>query len=843
MTRRDVRRATWLLWALGLQAGVAGRAVPQTAAVLLLAAGVASPARAQSPWDAVLDITAYPSPYLSDWEANPTIATLTITNPTAADQNVLLVYRVTDQGGRVVASGRSDPMLIVSGPPTVITDFVNLPGTSQHDQGFEDQMRRTGRLPEGDQTICVAVTDQGGFVLAEDCVTFSVVYPDPPYLIGPIDDQLLTSGSPVFQWTPLQVPPAFQLTYVLRISEVLEGQAPEHALVANIPLFETTTFGTNFEYSIGAPPLEDGKSYVWRVQALDQNGYAAAANEGRSEIWNFQLGDPGGGGPVGGGLAVTLEVDNTFYGDDSGEDDVVAASDAALRDVPAAEDDTVAYLALCSESNWRESRPVRIRTFSPVGFPRRLAAPAKLFRFKVSGSESRVWALVGDTQKGKRVMAYGDCDGLGLPLQRWVGIRTVEGSAATASLMAGNLPQGEVDSTNPGLEFGIVIITLENTTVAAPDGFEIVRSFLEGHDIEAKPGVTTFGVMQLAQRPFWQVFEFFGYDQKEIELQGFVGLGNKLSLGFAGNSKDGTRGGDVSAELEFVNLRAALPERTPILAPVRALVKSSHIEFEFAVTDTVRKVFGDSSGAQHQFHLLFNIKHRLQLSDDLVSALNMNEGAEWIGTLGLDLSTEQFKKGTAEAKIVIRYTLGATWSLGSSKFVVGNPELEVGVLVGGANRGDVMFTLSATAGWGEEAGLGKIAVTLARSEASLRAQAHPAYLARGHANVQRWQERLDFTREELVRATTAADSTKLQGYIAQYEGWIAEEQEQIKSFESLNTTRRLREQQQAANPEPHCGKLKGWYCGFRASFGNASAVDILALLREIVFTIATRLTP
>lgn len=285
------------------------------AAGLLAGTGAGRPALAQGVWDARLDISPYPSPYLSDWESNPTIGTLTITNPTAADQSVLLAYRVTDHGGRVIASGRSDPQVIVTGPATALTDFVDLTGTSEHDQGIEDQMRRTGRLPEGDHTACVAVTDAGGFVLAEDCATFTIVYPDPPYLIGPLDDAAVTSGYPVFQWTPLQVPPAFQLAYVLRVSEVLTGQTPAQALVANIPVFETTTFGTNLEYPIGAPPLEETKLYAWRVQALDQNGYAASSNEGRSEVWTFTAG--GGQQRIATSIALTPDRDTLRFSGDT----------------------------------------------------------------------------------------------------------------------------------------------------------------------------------------------------------------------------------------------------------------------------------------------------------------------------------------------------------------------------------------------------------------------------------------------------------------------------------------------------------------------------------------------
>ena len=273
-------------------AGRAGRVVSVVALAALLGASRATPLRAQASWDAQLAISAFPSPYLSDWEANPSIGTLTITNP-GADQNVILAYRVTNQRGQLLASGRSTPILIPRGPPTVITDIVNMSGSSQHDQALESQMRRTGRLPEGDNTTCVVVTDAGGFVLAEDCATFSIVYPDPPYLVGPLDEAAMASGYPIFQWTPLQVPTAFHLTYVLRVAEVLAGQTPLQALTANIPVFETTTGTTSLEYPLGGLPLVQGKSYAWRVQALDQNGYAASSNDGRSEVWTFAV-EPAG---------------------------------------------------------------------------------------------------------------------------------------------------------------------------------------------------------------------------------------------------------------------------------------------------------------------------------------------------------------------------------------------------------------------------------------------------------------------------------------------------------------------------------------------------------------------
>jgi hypothetical protein len=268
-------------------------------------------ARAQGTWTANLAITPFPSAYLNDWEANPSISSLTLTNPTALDQSVILVYHISNQAGQVLASGRSDPQVIPAGPPTVFNSFIDIAGHSEHDAALEDQMTRTGRLPEGDYRACVVATDGGGFVLAETCAEFSIVYPDPPLLVAPQDGAQLTAANPIFQWTPLQVPVGYGLQYVLRIAEVLATQTPDEALTANIPLYENVDVrAPNLEYPISARPLEAGKTYAWRVQALDQHGYPPAANGGMSEVQTFQF-SPGantGDVPVG-----EFEVRITFF--------------------------------------------------------------------------------------------------------------------------------------------------------------------------------------------------------------------------------------------------------------------------------------------------------------------------------------------------------------------------------------------------------------------------------------------------------------------------------------------------------------------------------------------------
>ena len=804
-------------------------------AALALAAGLGAlvgrpPAARAQTWGARLDISPYPSPYLSDWEANPTIGTLTITNPTSATQNVLLTYRVTDQAGRLLASGRSTPQAIPPGPPTVITDFVDVSGTSQHDQALEAQMRRTGRLPEGENTACVAVTDEGGFVLAQDCQTFSVVYPDPPSLVGPLDGQALASATPVFQWTPLRVPPSFQLTYVVRLSEVLPGQTPLQALEADIPVFETTTFGTSLPYPADAPALQQGQEYAWRVQALDQNGYAASAGEGRSDVWTFQLGEPGGGGAVGGTSYVTLDVANATTGDTT---------------APA---DSAGFLSICH--NWSASDvpvgAIHLGVSSPVGFPARLRVGAELFRYDIASPKSRVWALVGDAGK-YRLLVYGDCDGPAdaVPWPHWLGIRTVAGAASMSFLMAGDTTPSDAlpdTSTTPGLEFGVVVFAAESQKVEAPEGADVVREFLEDHEFQVAPwSVNAYGVLQLEQRPGWKFFQELGYSEKRVTIQGDVSVGAKWSAGFGvGSAGASARTG---GEAEPLTLRVALPDRKPVRsAALKWLVEKMHLELEIApkvaLTDTVSS--GGATRKVGELGLEIKVNHVMELTKDAIAFFHLKAGAELEGSIGLDISTERplsgsaspsstagpddghatqpEDEGEAETKLVGSYTLNGDWPLGAG-FSIGHPKIELDVTASGEHEGDVAVSLSGAVGWGEEAQLGVLGFTVARAP----------------------REAVVASTEDVERRD-AQDmvgvlQTKLSGLVAQQRRGQATDEQVQTARDDLAAAQR-RAAQLDSEPAPATPDSSGaaagpkWTWAVKANLGNLALSNLIALVRS-----------
>lgn len=232
----------------------------------------------------------FPSPYLSDWEHNPTIGSLTITNNTSSPADVMVYLTITRNSSGVIATGNSNPIPTSPGVATQINSdrFVDW-NTVTYNQSIRDQAIQTGRLPEGEYNACVTVRDIAGTELAVNvCAPFTIVYPAPPSLFFPADGDSLDSMYPLFTWTPVQVPPAYQLHYILKVVEILPGQTPHQALLANIVQFEDDNLlMTNIQYPISAMPLEPGMTYAWQVQAVDQNGFPPSSNQGRSEIWTF----------------------------------------------------------------------------------------------------------------------------------------------------------------------------------------------------------------------------------------------------------------------------------------------------------------------------------------------------------------------------------------------------------------------------------------------------------------------------------------------------------------------------------------------------------------------------
>ena len=148
---------------------------------------------------------------------------------------------------------------------------------------YKEFIIRTGKLPEGNYTVCIYVKQaRTGQPMGEDCIHQVVYLPGAPRLISPVDDAMVKEKHPLFTWTrPAPVPQGEHVTYTLRIVEVLKGQTKEEAIRSNIPWFERSGItATRFRYPVQARRLERGKKYTWQVKAFFEEGFQPLSSEG-----------------------------------------------------------------------------------------------------------------------------------------------------------------------------------------------------------------------------------------------------------------------------------------------------------------------------------------------------------------------------------------------------------------------------------------------------------------------------------------------------------------------------------------------------------------------------------
>lgn len=232
----------------------------------------------------------------NDWSQLPSSLQLIVTNSTGGDVDAQLELRLSRDGTPVGSVPGSISVL----PATAATTWTAPQIAAWQEMALSADvagvLSATGRLPDGSYRLCAAFSSLSVFGAAlpdiETCAAWTLSFPAPPRLIAPADQTVLTMRFPVLQWTPVVGQGATGVGYQVRVVEVLEGQSAVQALAANPPLVEQVMMGvTALLYPVAAQPLEDGKRYAWRVQAV-RNGQPFGLNSGLSEVFGFEFETP-----------------------------------------------------------------------------------------------------------------------------------------------------------------------------------------------------------------------------------------------------------------------------------------------------------------------------------------------------------------------------------------------------------------------------------------------------------------------------------------------------------------------------------------------------------------------
>lgn len=195
---------------------------------------------------------------------------------------------------------------------------VSVTGTSK------SELSVNGKLPEGLYTFTVEVLDyNSGKVLSNRAVANAwlqlndepiTITPTCESNIQPMDIQIIP-----FQWqlTSSPSPEALNsIVYRLDMYELTDMSADPFTALNNgkaLQVFESEELTqTSLVYDMSRPMLEQGKIYIYRVQAYDIDGEDRFKNDGYSEVCWFRYGYPSGGEIE----LIAPEFDDKFNEDD-----------------------------------------------------------------------------------------------------------------------------------------------------------------------------------------------------------------------------------------------------------------------------------------------------------------------------------------------------------------------------------------------------------------------------------------------------------------------------------------------------------------------------------------------
>ncbi|MBD3375089.1 hypothetical protein GF406_08650 [candidate division KSB1 bacterium] len=242
-------------------------------------------------WQAIVTVDPFPTPFLSDWQIDPTLAVLEIHN-NKQDPDVVIVSLEVFQNQVFALKAVSKRMLVYPGQPLMLyaNEFSDW-ATESLNPSLERQAQYSGMIPEGDYEACIEIKNQWDQVLVQDICSFATIrHFEPPELVYPVDEQIFET-QPLFQWIPPQFPAGKQFSYVFRLVERYPGQSPDRALAANLPHYENYhVFESDFQYPLEAQPLEPNRHYVWQIQAVDFQGRPVTKNDGKSILGLFSTG-------------------------------------------------------------------------------------------------------------------------------------------------------------------------------------------------------------------------------------------------------------------------------------------------------------------------------------------------------------------------------------------------------------------------------------------------------------------------------------------------------------------------------------------------------------------------
>lgn len=175
--------------------------------------------------------------------------------------------------------------------------------TEFYDSDFESSVGIMGGFPDGTYIVTIYVYEEGGGLLGSGGITHNVQNHSPPELLHPADGSEVTEPLPLFTWIPAI--PSSDISYTLRIVEILAGQSPHGAMTANPAWFMLEGLeSAELLFPVYADRFQCDRLYAWQVEGFYQGVSIGASGVGTftyrtagpeleegTEAWSFETGD------------------------------------------------------------------------------------------------------------------------------------------------------------------------------------------------------------------------------------------------------------------------------------------------------------------------------------------------------------------------------------------------------------------------------------------------------------------------------------------------------------------------------------------------------------------------
>lgn len=259
---------------------------------------------AQYPVNLQASLNGMATPYLSDYASNNKLnITATLNDPTTLSLPIEIRFVIIGSGKRI-----ENPMTFHPSMPITLTQFVALPvwGYQIQENMDANNLQFSGLdkntylqkkcLPEDVYSIQLQAFKWGTNIAVSQVAEIPglwITESDPPQLNMPVDKSGVQAFLPqniLFSWTPMHIDAPGSFTdYKLELWEVIQNRNPNEVVLNTKPLW-TKTLASQliFNYGVMETQLDTGKTYAWRIQALDRDGKSYFKDNGYSQVWTFR---------------------------------------------------------------------------------------------------------------------------------------------------------------------------------------------------------------------------------------------------------------------------------------------------------------------------------------------------------------------------------------------------------------------------------------------------------------------------------------------------------------------------------------------------------------------------